>query len=227
MKKPVIIIFRHGESEANVDDTIYGSKPDHLTVLTDKGIKQAEALSCELEKYVVGKRALLCGSPYMRSRQTSHAVMDHFKIKFNNNMPYHEDPCIREQEWGNFFTPDDSDRKLAERRRHSYFFYRIDDGESGADVYNRTLVFKRTLRDLIKDAQDVNAPYDVVLISAHSISLLIYMMCELGWSYEEYEYADWFDNCDYVVLESNPNEIGTKYHISYDGRSLYCKHKNH
>jgi broad specificity phosphatase PhoE len=224
MNKPKIIIFRHGESEANVDDTIYGRKQDHLTELTERGIQQARDMCISIEGHIVqSSSVLLCGSPYMRRRQTSKEVQEYFMREHSFYMDYHEDPCIREQEWGNFFTPDDSERKLAERKRHSYFFYRIDDGESGADVYNRMQVFRNTLNNIIAKKRETTEPYDLVLISAHSISLLIYMMCEMGWSYEEYEYADWFDNCDYVVLEHN--EKDNAYHITRDGRSLSCKHK--
>ena len=36
-----IILIRHGESEGNVDSTVYSRTPDHAVELTSKGIKQA------------------------------------------------------------------------------------------------------------------------------------------------------------------------------------------
>lgn len=42
---------------------------------------------------------------------------------------YHEDPRIREQEWGNFQEPSQMDAIMVERRKIGAFFYRFPTGE--------------------------------------------------------------------------------------------------
>lgn len=36
-----IVLIRHGESEGNVDDTVYEREPDHALALTPRGQQQA------------------------------------------------------------------------------------------------------------------------------------------------------------------------------------------
>ncbi len=43
-----IVLVRHGESEGNVDDTVYEREPDHALRLTATGYAQAEAAGAEL-----------------------------------------------------------------------------------------------------------------------------------------------------------------------------------
>jgi len=42
---------------------------------------------------------------------------------------YHEDPRLREQEWGNFQDPSNMDVIMAERRKIGAFYYRFPTGE--------------------------------------------------------------------------------------------------
>lgn len=44
MKPKRIILIRHGQSEANVDNYLFSSKPDYTIELTDKGRVQAVEL---------------------------------------------------------------------------------------------------------------------------------------------------------------------------------------
>lgn len=81
-------------------------------------------------------------SPYTRTQQTSETVLSQIE---NAHIKIKEDPRLREQEWGNFYTLDQAAKENEERKRHSYFFYRIKDGESGADVYDRISTFLETL----------------------------------------------------------------------------------
>ena len=45
-----IVLVRHGESEGNVDETIYERVPDHALELTWRGRKQAEATGEERDR---------------------------------------------------------------------------------------------------------------------------------------------------------------------------------
>ncbi len=210
MKPQQIIILRHGESEANVNKVLYEDTPDHLMQLTEKGRKQCIECGKSLKSVLYGKRITVWNSPYTRTRQTSEIVLSQVE---NAEIKIKEDPRLREQEWGNFYTLDRAMKEHEDRKKHSYFFYRIKNGESGADVYDRISTFLETLyRDFIKDDWT-----QTVLISTHGITSLIFLMRFFHWKYERYETADRFLNCGYIVLTLNQDTDA--YSISMDNRS--------
>jgi broad specificity phosphatase PhoE len=211
MKPKHIIIIRHGQSEANVNKELYENTPDHMMQVTDTGREQAAKCGQQLKSILDGKRITVWQSPYMRTRQTAEAIIAQLS---SAEIKIKEDPRLREQEWGNFYTLEQGRRENEERKRHSDFFYRVTNGESGADVYDRISTFLETLhRDFAEDGWT-----ESILISTHGITALVFLMRFFHWRYEEYEIADRFDNCDYVVLELN--ETTQKYEISQDNRSI-------
>ncbi len=178
--------------------------------LTEKGRKQCIECGKSINSLLNGKRITVWNSPYTRTRQTSEIVLSQVE---SADIKIKEDPRLREQEWGNFYTLDRAMKENEDRKRHSYFFYRIKDGESGADVYDRISTFLETLyRDFIKDDWT-----QTVLISTHGITSLIFLMRFFHWKYEAYETADRFSNCGYIVLTLNP-DTGA-YSILMDNRS--------
>ncbi len=209
MKPKNIIILRHGQSEANIDKGLYEFNPDHLMKLTEEGRKECIACGKKLKTILDNKRITVWNSPYLRTRQTTDIVLSQIE---NSEIRIKEDPRLREQEWGNFYTLNQAKRENEERKRHSYFFYRIKEGESGADVYDRISTFLETLhRDFKTDDWT-----EIILISTHGITALIFLMRFFHWNYEDYETADRFLNCDYVILELDSEN--NKYLISQDGR---------
>jgi len=103
----------------------------------------------KLKPLLDGKNVTVWSSPYKRSRKTSELIMSQV---YGASIRHKEDPRLREQDWGNFYTEDEALRKKEDRKRHSYFFYRIQDGESGADVYDRISTFLETIyRDFKTD----------------------------------------------------------------------------
>lgn len=213
MKPQKIIILRHGESEANVDSGLYAGKPNHLMVLTPKGREQCAARGKSLKPVLDGKRITVWSSPYARSRETAEIVMAQIDPA---GIRYREDPRLREQDWGNFYTREEAQERSDERKQHSYFFYRIAGGESGADVYDRISTFLESLhRDFNGDEWT-----ETILISSHGITSLIFLMRFYHWSYEEYDNADWFDNCDYVILDLDANT--GRYRICDDHRTRHA-----
>jgi broad specificity phosphatase PhoE len=150
----------------------------------------------------------------MRTRQTAEIIVSQLE---NVEVKVKEDPRLREQEWGNFYTLEQAKKENEDRKRHSNFFYRVTNGESGADVYDRISAFLETLhRDFAEDEWT-----ESILISTHGITAQIFLMRFFHWKYEEYETTDRFSNCDYVVLELNENT--QKYSISQDNRSIKAK----
>jgi broad specificity phosphatase PhoE len=211
MKPRQIILLRHGESEANISKALYENKQDHMMDLTAKGEQQCIERGIAFRSSLKGKKITVWSSPYKRSRRTSQIV---FSQLTDSEIRFKEDPRIREQEWGNFYTVDEALRKKEERQRHSYFFYRIEGGESGADVYDRISTF---LESLYRDFKD-DEWTEVLVISTHGITALLFLMRFFHWPYEEYECAKRFGNCEYVTLDLNL-ETG-KYVMGEDNRSV-------
>ena len=156
MKPKRIILVRHGESEGNVDKKIYLTKPDYAIRLTEKGINQALEVGKNIKDIIKYEDYCIYYSPYFRARQT----MD--KALFNLNDGYftnkqlifkREEPRIREQEYsGNLRQIMDDNEFEKEREKFGKFFYRMDGGESGADVFDRISDFIGTLhRDFEKE----------------------------------------------------------------------------
>ncbi|ADD67045.1 Phosphoglycerate mutase [Denitrovibrio acetiphilus DSM 12809] len=215
MKPKHIIIVRHGQSEANVNKELYENTPDHMMQITAKGREQAAKCGQQLKPLLDGKKITVWQSPYMRTRETAETIisqLDEAEVKIK------EDPRLREQEWGNFYTMEQGRRENEERKRHSNFFYRVSNGESGADVYDRISTFLETLH---RDFNEDNWTEDI-LISTHGITALIFLMRFFHWRYEEYETANKFANCDYVVLELD--DAIQKYSITQDYRSIQNQH---
>lgn len=209
--KPKNIIIRHGESEANINKKLYKDTPDHVMELTDCGRGQCVQTGKRLKGLLDEKRITVWQSPYTRTRQTAEIIVSQLE---NSKMRVKEDPRLREQEWGNFYTVDEITREREDRRRHSNFFYRIKNGESGADVYDRISTFLETLhRDFESDTWT-----ETIIICTHGITALIFLMRFFHWNYEDYETSVKFDNCEYVVLELNNHT--KKYEISEDYRSI-------
>ena len=206
--KPAIILIRHGESEANLSKEVCETTPDHLVSLTERGEAQCRALGQSLKSLLNSKTLRVWSSPYERARRSSSLLTQ----ELDAHITLREDPRLREQEWGNFFTEEAFFKERAERKRHSPFFYRIKNGESGADVFDRVSSFLDTLhRDLAR-----HPGTDAVIISSHGMTLLIFLMRFFHWTYEEHAEAQTFGNCGYVVL--NPDAEG-HYQISLDKRS--------
>ena len=201
MGKPkLIFLFRHGQSEGNVNKNIYASKPDYALELTqlgkqqafDAGLKMAEVM----DNYGIARTnpVQFYVSPFWRTRQTFMQVSKTFP---NNN--FYEDPRLREQEWGHL-RDDNLTRKLEEYRdNYGHFYYRFDDGESCADVYDRISTFLETFfRDFKKD----NFPETAAIVS-HGMTLRVILMRWFHLSVEDFELLANPANAEFHVLKLN------------------------
>ena len=194
MKPKRIILIRHGESEGNIDKTIYAKIPDYTIELTEKGKEQAFIVGKELKEVIKEETILFTISPFWRTRSTFEQIAQSFdKEKFS----YIEEPRIREQEWGHLRTEEES--KIVEKNRDAYgtFYFRIPDGESSADVFDRVSDFLGTLhRDFEKD----NYPDNTVIIT-HGMSIRLFLMRWFHWTVEEFELLANPHNCEMIILE--------------------------
>ncbi len=199
MKPNKIILVRHGESEGNADRNNYESIPDFALNLTDPGKSQA-ILAGEKLKNIIGTEAVYAYiSPYIRARQTFDSIQS---VISRNIYKTIEDPRLRELDWGHLRHPDDNEEIIRERNEFSTFYYRIKDGESGADVYDRISGFLETLyRDFNKPDYPENT-----LIITHGMTLRIFLMRWFHWSIEEFESLRNPENCQIVVMEKDADD---------------------
>ena len=79
------------------------------------------------------------------------------------------------------------------------FYYRIPDGESAADVYDRVSDFFGTLH---RDFEKEGFPENCVIIS-HGMTIRLFLMKWFHWTVEEFEKIRNPKNCAIIVLEKN------------------------
>jgi broad specificity phosphatase PhoE len=217
-----IYLIRHGQSEANVNWDLLKTVPDWKIPLTDFGRQQAvtagiyikDDLVHEFPKGIDPPEIAAYCSPYERTKQTWHTVWRLLfdgihthtgRIKDLLHKPYYVhiasetfDPRLREQDWGNYKDADVSKKIEEERDKFGTFFYRIPDGESGADVYDRLSTFMDTLW---RDFDKPDFPR-VCLIVTHGLTMRLFLMRWFHWSVEYYETVRNPYNCE-VLRMSN------------------------
>jgi len=196
MKPKRIILVRHGESEGNADRNNYETIPDYALNLTSTGKSQAISAGKKISDIINSESVYTYVSPYFRTRQTFNEIQSVIKNNISQSI---EDPRIRELDWGHLRHPDDNEEIIRERNEFSTFYYRIKDGESGADLYDRVSTFLETMhRDFIKSDYPENS-----LIITHGLTLRIFLMRWFHWSIEDFENLKNPNNCQVVVMEKN------------------------
>ena len=201
MKPDRIFLVRHGQSVGNVSKEVYVNTPDYALELTEEGHKQATNLGKELVQLVGPNHPVqFYVSPFWRSRQTFLGIAHEFPER---NVRYYEDPRLREQEWGNLRTEMWLQGKIEEDRdNYGHFYYRFQDGESCADVYDRVSDFMNTM---FRDFEKKEYPRNVVIVS-HGMTLRLFIMRWFHTSVEEFESWGNPPNCSYLLLERGENE---------------------
>jgi broad specificity phosphatase PhoE len=194
MKPKRIILVRHGESVGNFDQSHYETTPDYALDLTEKGHAQAHHAGEEIAALIGDGKVRAYVSPWYRSRQTFAGIAE---VLGDRVVRAIEDPRIREQEWGHFRTADDMRGVVKERIAYSPFYYRLPDGESGADVYDRVSTFLETLH---RDFDKPDFPENTLLVT-HGMTLRIFLMRWLHWSVEYFERVENPHNAEVFVLE--------------------------
>ncbi|WP_427016891.1 histidine phosphatase family protein [Pseudarthrobacter sp. P1] len=173
-----IIMVRHGQSAANVDQTLYNRVPDYRIPLTELGVEQATAAGERIRRQLDGQKVCIYVSPYLRAYQTLEA------LKLGDLVErVIEEPRLREQDWANFQNPADIADQRELRNAYGHFFYRFRDGESGSDVYDRVSSFMETLyRHWNKSAYAPNT-----LLVTHGLTMRLFCMRWFHWSVEYFE----------------------------------------
>ena len=206
MKPNRIILVRHGESEGNIDKGHYETIPDYALNLTPNGIEQARQAGYEIKEIIGMENACVYLSPYFRTRQTYQYIRESIGT---NVVKIVEDPRIRELDWGHLRHPDTNEEIMRARDSFSTFYYRIPDGESGADVFDRVSTFLETL---YRDFKKRDYPQNTLIIT-HGLTLRLFLMRWFHWTVEEFENLRNPRNCQVVVMQKK--EGGRYQLISY------------
>ncbi|KAL3498887.1 hypothetical protein ACH5RR_041619 [Cinchona calisaya] len=218
-----IILVRHGQSEGNVDETVYTRVADPKVGLTRKGVAEAEECGRKIREMIEKDGAdedwkvYFYVSPYRRGLETLRNLAKAFER--SRIAGVREEPRLREQDFGNFQDKEQMKIEKAVRARYGRFFYRFPNGESAADVYDRITGFRETLRTDIdigrfqppgKQSPNMN----LVLVS-HGLTLRVFLMRWYKWTVEQFEGLHNMDNGGMIVMERG-----------YGGRYSLLMHHN-
>ena len=207
MRPSRIILVRHGQSEGNVDKSMYTHKPDWKLDLTPLGVEQAIAAGKAVHPLIRdGEQVKVYCSTFYRARQTCAHVMEAFK-KTHNHVSVTEDPRLREQERANHYS--EMEMAIIDKERDEYgtFYYRFPGGESCGDVYDRVSGFLETMfRDFTKD----DFPQNVIIV-AHGMLIRVFLMRILHWSPEFFHEVRNPHNGAHLVLEKEA--LGKHYQL--------------
>jgi broad specificity phosphatase PhoE len=194
MRPEKIILIRHGESEGNADNSKYQTTPDFALKLSPRGVEQARLAGKQIAQIIGEGSMYVYLSPYYRTRETYQNISETIS---KNVVKVVEDPRLREQDWGHLRHPDENKGISEERDHFSTFYYRIPDGESGADVFDRISNFMDTLH---RDFQKTDFPENILIVT-HGLTLRLFLMRWFHWTVEEFESLRNPKNCQIVVME--------------------------
>ena len=186
-----VVLLRHGECLGNVDESAYTRIPDHALALTAHGEAQATAAGPGIKELVGDARLGVYVSPYRRTLHTLALLGLHPVWTV-------QEPRLREQDWGNLQDADGQRRHREERDLFGHFFYRLPNGESGADVDDRIAAFLTELRLAPPDA-------DALLVVTHGLAMRLLARRALGWSVALFEALSNPEPCEDRVLTLDGN----------------------
>ncbi|GAA3846889.1 histidine phosphatase family protein [Saccharothrix violaceirubra] len=195
-----IILLRHGQSLGNVDELAYCRIPDHALPLTPLGEEQARAAAPRVKTLVGDAPVAVYVSPYVRTRSTLRNLA---LGSLAERVVY--EPRLREQDWGNLQDPVQQEVLKHQRHAFGHFFFRLPNGESGADVDDRLAAF---LADLETRMADPAHPSTALVVS-HGLTIRLLCRRLFGWSIELFESLSNLDTCEDRVLSHD----GTRWHL--------------
>ncbi|KAF1809795.1 phosphoglycerate mutase-like protein [Eremomyces bilateralis CBS 781.70] len=215
MGKPrMIILIRHAQSEGNKNRQIHQYIPDHRVKLTAEGWKQAEEAGRRLRSLLKPDDTIqFFTSPYRRTRETAQGILSTLTTSDQSdpcgpspfqreNIKVYEEPRLREQDFGNFQPCSaEMERMWQERADYGHFFYRIPNGESAADAYDRISGFNESLW---RQFGDEDFPSVCVLVT-HGLMTRVFLMKWYHWSVEYFEDLRNVNHCEFIAMKQSEN----------------------
>ena len=88
-----------------------------------------------------------------------------------------------------------------ERADYGHFFYRIPNGESAADAYDRVSGFNESLWRLFGEDDFAS----VCVLVTHGLMTRVFLMKWYHWSVEYFEDLRNINHCEFVIMKLNPD----------------------
>ena len=207
----IIILVRHGESEANADKTIWKEIPDNLVSLTENGRQQALEIGKRVEAILEQEKCArihLVVSPFERTLQTAGQMRKAFEKRVVRT---DIESRIREQEMGNL-QGEEFVKYRQEQVRVGRFWYRFPTGEAGTDVIDRVKSwwFESVLP--INTRVGYKA-IDAIVVVTHGLTMRFVLMQLFGWSPTTFHSVWNAENCDLYVLKKDLTRPGTSPYV--------------
>ena len=119
-----------------------------------------------------------------------------------HHIKVYEEPRLREQDFGNFQPgTNEVERLWRERASYGHFFYRIPNGESGADVYDRVSSFNGSLWRRFNEDQMAS----VAVLVTHGLCSRVFLMAWYHYSVEFFEDLRNINHCEFLVMKLAKN----------------------
>jgi broad specificity phosphatase PhoE len=146
-------------------------------------------------------------SPYRRTRETTEGILNSLTSDDPTPSPFprhtikvYEEPRLREQDFGNFQPcSTQMERMWQERADYGHFFYRIPDGESAADAYDRVSGFNESLWRSFGEDDFAS----VCVLVTHGLMTRVFLMKWYHFSVEYFEDLRNVNHCEFVVMRKN------------------------
>lgn len=211
MTKPrLIILIRHGQSEGNKNKDIHQTIPDHRVKLTSEGWNQAHDAGRRLRKLLRPDDTLqIFTSPYRRTRETTEGILSTLTSDDPGPSPFrrssikvYEEPRLREQDFGNFQPCSaEMERMWQERADYGHFFYRIPNGESAADAYDRVSGFNESLWRQFGEDDFAS----VCVLVTHGLMSRVFLMKWYHFTVEYFEDLRNINHCEFLNMRKQDN----------------------
>ncbi|KAK1595994.1 phosphoglycerate mutase [Colletotrichum navitas] len=206
MAKPrLIILIRHAQSEGNKNREIHQTIPDHRVKLTQDGWQQAYDAGRRLRKLLRADDTLhFFTSPYRRTRETTEGILSTLTSDEEDPSPFkrsnikvYEEPRLREQDFGNFQPCSaEMERMWQERADYGHFFYRIPNGESAADAYDRVSGFNESLWRQFGEDDFAS----VCVLVTHGLMSRVFLMKWYHFTVEYFEDLRNVNHCEFLIM---------------------------
>lgn len=215
-----ILLVRHGESQANIDQSLHRTIPDHEIALSSRGQVQARKAAEEIYRFYIekygeghcehwsqyGSKILnFWNSPYRRTRDTSDIIARH--LPFKKNVHRKEEILLCEQQFGLFdgLEDDEIEERFPEefatwKRCKEYngkFWARYPMGESPFDAAIR---IKQFFEDIYRDARSgVNEN----IVVCHGTVVKLFVMMWFRYSPEWFADERTIGNCGIYCIQDD------------------------
>jgi broad specificity phosphatase PhoE len=211
-----IYLIRHGQSQGNVNPSLYRETPDHAIALSNLGIIQASAAGLALRDLISlpeDEPIRIWTSPYKRTRQTAALLAEELGKKFSRiDCREHINLCeqqfglfdgVSREELPNKFPVEFHHNELA-IRHEGRFWARMPLGESRFDVAVRVHEAFGTFH---RDAERHGVKN--IIVVCHGVTLRAFVMQWLHLPYVWFEAQPNPNNCDIYHIAARLSNEGS------------------